>query len=64
MERSEFADIASGRAKYAGGSAASDVGGKWKPETFGEVRLACIAWLVLLRIQRSSHAVRLDGEGN
>jgi len=46
IERSDLLDIAVGRAGIAGNASQRAMGARWSPKTFGEVRWACIAWLV------------------
>lgn len=45
-DRSELADIAMGRGRFVAQSSQGSLGPKWSPENFGEMRLACIAWLL------------------
>ena len=46
VDRVELADIALGRGRFAVDATQVGTGQKWSPENFGEMRIACIAWLV------------------
>ena len=58
VDRGELADIALGRGRFAVDATQVGTGQKWSPENFGEMRIACIAWLVCC--DRKDSAVQSD----
>jgi len=44
-DQPELADIAMGRVDFAGGQQQRNAWQTWSPEIFGEMRIACMAWL-------------------
>lgn len=46
IERSELLNIATGRGGFSDAGAQRGIGSRWSPKTYGEVRWACLAWLV------------------
>ncbi len=46
IERSELLDIATGRGGFSDIGVQRGIGSRWSPKTYGEVRWACVAWLV------------------
>jgi len=55
IERSELLDIATGRAGFSDNASQRGMAARWSPKTYGEVRWACIAWLVFANSKEPKH---------
>jgi len=55
IERSELLDIATGRAGFTDNASQRGMAARWSPKTYGEVRWACIAWLVFADGKEPKH---------